>query len=80
MYLRLDQTMEVEDDENLVELSFVSSAVSEPRWALHMCDKKCKAKSFKFYELAASVTEEESTTRTINLCRNWCEWRKARQR
>ena len=30
------------------KLSFVPSAVSEPRWAVHMCDKKCTANGFKF--------------------------------
>ena len=41
-----DQNMEAENDENLEELSFVPSAVSEPRWALDVFDQKCRAKSF----------------------------------
>ena len=50
-------------------LGFIPSAVEEPRGAFHMCDKKCRMKGFKFYELAAIVTEEEGTTHMINLCR-----------
>ena len=38
-----------------------------------MCDKKCREKVFKFYELAAIMTEEEGTTHMINLCRNCYE-------
>ena len=40
------------------ELSFIPSAVSEPRWALHVCDIECREEGFKFYQLAAIVTEE----------------------
>ena len=36
----IDQNMESEEDKNLEELGFVPSAVSEPRWALHIFDKK----------------------------------------
>ena len=42
---------------------------SEPRWALHMCDNKCRAKGFKFFEMAVIVTEEGSAAHTINLCK-----------
>ena len=38
-----EQHMEAEDGE-MEELSFVPSAVSEPRWAVHMCDHKCRGK------------------------------------
>ena len=51
------------------ELSFVPSAVSEPRWALHMCDNKCSIEGFKFYQLAVIVTEEGGASRSINLCK-----------
>ena len=51
------------------ELSFVPSAVSEPRWAVHMCDKKCTANGFKFLEIAAIVAEEGGAAHTINLCK-----------
>ena len=29
------------------------SLVSEPLWALHMCDNKCREEGFKFFQLAA---------------------------
>ena len=32
----MEQKMEAEDEKDMEELSFVPSAVSEPRWALHM--------------------------------------------
>ena len=46
----LEQKMEAEDEKN--EPNFVPSAVSEPRWALHMGGDKCRAKGFKFLEIA----------------------------
>ena len=59
--------MEAEGEKNLEELSFVPSAVSEPHWALHMCDDKCRAK------------RRSSTLRpahTIDFCRKcFCESR-----
>ena len=54
-------------------MDFVPSAVSDPRWALHMCDKKCRETGFKFYELAAIVVEEGDTPHTINLRRKCYE-------
>ena len=51
------------------ELSFVPSAVSEPRWVLHMCDNKCNHEGFRFYQLAAVVTEGGGAAHTINLCK-----------
>ena len=48
---RVEQELEAE------EVSSVPSAVSEPRWDLHMCDNKCRAKRLKFFEIAASVSE-----------------------
>ena len=51
------------------ELSFIPSAVGEPRSALHMCDNKCREEGFKFYQLAAIVTEEGGAAHTINLCK-----------
>ena len=35
----MEQEMTAEDEKDM-EPSFVPSAVSEPRWALHMCDNK----------------------------------------
>ena len=52
------------------ELSFVPGAVSEPRWAPQMCDKKCRANGFKFFEIVAVVTEGVGAAHTIILCRN----------
>ena len=40
------------------ELSSVPSAVSEPQWALHISDNKCREEGFKFFQLSAIVTEE----------------------
>ena len=62
----MEQKME-EDERDMEELSFVPSAVSEPRWALHMCDHKCKAQGFKFFEIAANVSAE-GAAHTVNLC------------
>ena len=45
-----DQNMEAVNEKNMEALSVVPSAVSEPRWALHMCEKKCRAKGYKFFE------------------------------
>ena len=61
-----EQTTE-EDEKNMEDLSFVGSAVSEPRWALHMCDYKCREKDFKFFQIATVVTEG-GAAHTINLC------------
>ena len=47
---------------NLEELSFVPSAVSEPLWALLVCDNKCRAKGFKFFEVAAVVSQRTRST------------------
>ena len=61
--------MEEEIEEEIKEPSFISSAVSESRWALHMCDNKRGEEGFKFDQLEAIVTEEGGTARTINLCK-----------
>ena len=72
--------MEAEDDKNLEELGFVPSAVSEPRWALHICDKKCRATSFKFFGIVAVVTEKGRAAHTTNLYRNCYSERRAQSR
>ena len=41
------QGLEEIDDEEMEELSFIPSAVSEPRCALHMCDNKCSKEGFQ---------------------------------
>ena len=63
----MEQTME--DEEEMEELSFVPSAVSEPRWALHICDNKCREKGFTFFQVAAVVSQEGGAAHTINLCK-----------
>ena len=57
---------EQEEHGNLEELAYVPSAADEPRWALHMCDNKCRAKGVMFHELAAVVTIEGGSPQTIN--------------
>ena len=59
----------MEDEEEMEELSFVPSAVSEPRWALHICDNKCREKGFTFFQVAAIVSQEGGAAHTINLCK-----------
>ena len=41
------QRMEAENEEEVEKLSSIPSAVSEPRWALHMSDNKCRERGFK---------------------------------
>ena len=41
----VEQKMVEEDKEGVEELNFVPSAVSEPRWSLHMCDNRCWGKA-----------------------------------
>ena len=48
--------IEEENDEEMEELSFIPSAVSEK---LHICDDKSREEGFKFYQLVATVTEED---------------------
>ena len=68
-YVSEPQGLEEIDDEEMEELSFILSAVSEPRWALHMCENKCSREGFTFCQLAAVVTEEGGAAHTINLCK-----------
>ena len=63
----VEQKMEAE--EVVEELSFVPSAASEPRWALHMCADECTEKCLKFFQIAAIVTGEGGAAHTINLCK-----------
>ena len=55
--------------EDTEELGIVPSAVSEAQRSLHMCDNKFTEESFKFFHLAAVVTEEGGAAHTINLCK-----------
>ena len=54
--------------EEMDELSFVPSAVSDPRWALHMWNNKCREKGFQFFQIAAIVSKERDAAHTLNLC------------
>ena len=73
-YVSEPQGFEEKDEEEMEELSFVPSAVSEPRWALHICDNKCNKEGYKFHQLAAVVTEEGGgKAHTIILCKQ-CFW------
>ena len=74
-----DQKMEAEDVKNMEELSPVPSAVSELRWAVHVCDNKCGAKGFKFFDIADVVSEGEGAAHTVNLCRNCDNGRRLKQ-
>ena len=52
----MEQKVEAEEEKNMQWLTFVPSAVSEPRWALHRCDNQRGAKGFQFFEIAACVS------------------------
>ena len=65
---QVQQGLEELGQEEIEALSFVPSAVSEPQWALQMCDNKCREEGFEFFQLAAIVTEE-GAAHTINLCK-----------
>ena len=65
--------------EEMEKLCVVPSAVSEPRWAVHTCDNKCKEKGCKFFELTAVVTEEGGAAHTINLCKTFYNVRRLKQ-
>ena len=70
------QDMEVDENKSLEEMGFVPSSVNEPFRVNHMCDKKRYEREFKFYQLAAIVTEEGGTPHTINLCNNCFDCRR----
>ena len=57
-YVSESQGLEEIDDEEMEEMSLIPSAVSAPRWALHMCDNKCNTEGFKFYQPVAIVVED----------------------
>ena len=61
------QNMVVDDTKSLEEMGFVPSAVGEPPWVKHVCDKSCKERLKNSMRLAAIVTEEGGTPHTINL-------------
>ena len=53
------------------------SAGSGPRWALHMCDNKCREEGY-IYQLVATVTEGGKAG-AINLCRQCYNARRLQQ-
>ena len=57
--------MEAEDEKHMEELSFVPGAVSWPRWALHMCDHKCTAKSLSSSTLRLVCQKEEAQRKRL---------------
>ena len=61
-----------EDEEDMEELSFVPSAVRDPRWALHMCDNRCREK-----RLQVLLCQKE--VHTINLCKKCYNERRLKQ-
>ena len=61
--------MEAEDEKDMEELRIITSVVSEPRLVVHMCDNTCRKEGFKFFELAAIVSEEGGAAHTNNLCK-----------
>ena len=70
----MEQKMEAEDEKDMEELSFVPSAVREPRWTLHMCDCQCGEEGFEFFETAAIATEH-----AINLCKQCYNIRRVKE-
>ena len=67
------------NQEEVEEIGFVPSAVSEPAWALHLCDKKCSNPGFKYFQLVAVVSEENGAVRTNNLCQQCYNERRVQQ-
>ena len=66
-YIPEPQGLEETDAEEVEELSFIPSAVSEPRW--DVCENECIQEGFKFCQLVAIVVEEGGAAHTINLCK-----------
>ena len=64
--------------EEVEEIGFVQSALSEPLWALLLCDNKCSEQGFKYFQLVAAVLEE-GAVRTINLCKQCYNERRDQQ-
>ena len=62
-YVRQKFTFEDFSQEDVNEISFMPSASSEPRGAIHWCDNQCSEQGF----IAAMVTEESGEAHTINV-------------
>ena len=63
-YISRVQRFEELGQEEIEELSVVPSAVSEPQWALHVCDNRCREERFKFFQSAAGVSQKKEKQRT----------------
>ena len=72
--------MEAENEEEMKDLGFIPSAVSDPRWALHMCDNKCTEKGYKLCQIAAVVTVEGGAVHTLKTCAQGAKAIEARRR
>ena len=64
--------------EEVEEIGFVPSAVSEPLWALHLFYNECSEQGFKYFQLAAIASEEEGAVCTI-LCKQCYNERRVQQ-
>ena len=64
-YVSEHQGLEEVDVEEMVELNFIPSTVSEELRILHTYDKECSDKGFKFYQLAAVVCQKEQRIRSM---------------
>ena len=73
------QLIEEESEQDMEELSFIPNAVSEPRWALHMCDNMCGEEGFKSHQYVAIVTDEGGAVRAINLRKQCFNARRLKQ-
>ena len=65
--------------EEVEEIGCVPSVVSEPLWALYLCDNECSEQGFKYFQLVAIVSEEGGAVRTVNLCKQCCNERRVQQ-
>ena len=77
---RMEQKIEA-DEKNTGELSFVSSAVSEPHWALHKCDRASSLPSSSKSLLLCQKKEAQRTRSTIPRSATMKgEWNKVKKR
>ena len=60
--------MERRSQEEVEVMGFVPSAENEPLCALHLCDNGCMEQGFKYFQIAAIVSEEGGAVHTFNVC------------
>ena len=65
--------------EEAEELAFVPGALSEPRGAIHFCDNRCSEEAVRYRQFASTVVEEDGEARTVNLCLQCHNGRRAQQ-